>query len=447
MGHSNKKIIEILRQYSHDSKTALNGIIGFSDLLASTELTDKQKNYLEKIQRSGDVLLALIKDSIDYEIVNPKKKESELIETIKKPLQSESIISNENNRSIVPRKITVIEDIARQVEKSTLLVVDDSAYNRELLYSILENEYIVILAEDHPSAMSALAINPSIDLVLLDIIMPVTNGFEVCKELKSIREYKEIPVIFITGLNDIENEKEGFRSGGADFITKPFNRHIIQSRIKTHIQLREEKRKSDTLLKVLLPDNVIRQLKSKGTYAPELHKNTSVMFCDLIEFTEISSRLSPNELIDSLTDIFTAFDTIIDRNCGMRIKTIGDGYLAVTGMNENPDEHANNMVAASLEMIAYLEQRDDSNGVDWKCRIGINSGEIISGIVGQSRFQFDIMGDNVNIASRVESNGEAMRITITESTRALLSDKYTTSAIGPIKLKGKGQMELFLING
>jgi CheY-like chemotaxis protein len=329
----------------------------------------------------------------------------------------------------------------------TILVVDDSVENLQVLSALLRDSYKVKVAKNGAKALEILESDASIDLILLDIMMPDVDGYEVCKQIKSNPSTNKIPVIFLTALNESSDETKGFRAGGADFITKPFNADVVMARIRTHLELQAERRRADDLLHVLLPENVISDLIEKGSYAPETHANTSVLFCDLVGFTTISSQLTPHELIQELTEIFTAYDDLAAVHNVTRIKTIGDAYMAVAGIGSNSSAHATNLVSFGLAMVAYLHEKNSKSSIEWKCRIGVHSGEIISGVVGKSRFQFDIMGDNVNIAARVESNGRPMSVAITDETKSLLHpEQFQFEALGSVYLKGKGERDLYLVN-
>jgi len=328
----------------------------------------------------------------------------------------------------------------------TILVVDDSVENLQVLSALLRDKYKVKVAKNGAKALEILEADPSIDLILLDIMMPDVDGYEVCKQIKANSSTAKIPVIFLTALNESSDETKGFKAGGADFITKPFNADVVMARIRTHLDLQVERRRADDLLRVLLPDNVIEALIEKGNYAPETHSNASVLFCDLVGFTTISSRLTPHELIHELTEIFTAYDDLAVIHNVARIKTIGDAYMAVAGIGSNNNAHATDLVKFGLALVSYLQEKNSNSSIEWKCRIGIHSGEIISGVVGKSRFQFDVMGDNVNIAARVESNGRPMCVAITEETKSLLSaEQFQFEALGSVYLKGKGERDLYVV--
>jgi adenylate cyclase len=328
----------------------------------------------------------------------------------------------------------------------TILVVDDSVENLQVLSALLRDNYKVKVAKSGAKAIEILSTDPSVDLILLDIMMPEMDGYEVCEKIKSSSSTSKIPVIFITALNESSDETKGFKAGGADFITKPFNADVVLARIKTHLELQNERKRADDLLRVLLPENVITDLIEKGGYEPETHSNTSILFCDLVGFTTISAKITPQELIKELTEIFNAYDDLAQLHQVTRIKTIGDAYMAVAGIGSNNSDHATNLVQFGLAMVDYLISKNSKSAIEWKCRIGIHSGEIISGIVGKSRFQFDVMGDNVNIAARVESNGRPMLVAITEETKSLLlTDEFQFEPLGAVNLKGKGNRDLFFV--
>ena len=339
-----------------------------------------------------------------------------------------------------------IIDIAPS-EKPTLLIIDDSSENLQILNALLKDDYRLKLAKSGGKGIEIAHLHPQPDLILLDVVMPELDGFEVCEQLKSNENTSAIPIIFLTALSEVADETKGFQKGGSDFITKPFNPDIVKARIRTHLELQHERKKSTELLRVLLPEAVISDLILHGRHAPQIKENVSILFCDFVGFTSISSTLSPEELIDELSEIFGAFDGICQQYKTTRIKTIGDAYMAVSGLHSPDDEHACNLVKVGLGFLQYLQQRNDSSNRTWKCRIGIHSGKVIAGIIGKTRFMYDVVGDDVNIAARVESAGTVMKVTITPTTRHLLGSTFETKSEGIAQLKGKGDLELFTVSG
>ncbi|MCF8465006.1 MAG: response regulator [Flavobacteriales bacterium] len=328
--------------------------------------------------------------------------------------------------------------------KNTILIVDDSVENLQLLTALLKDTYNIKVAKNGLKAVELVTKDATIDLVLMDVMMPEMDGYTACQHLKSNELTASVPIIFLTSLNEASDETKGFAIGGADFISKPFNAQVVHARIKTHIDLQIERQKSDALLRYLLPSTVIQELKKTGGYQPVIHEHTSIMFCDMVDYTGITSHLPPTVLVDELTDIFTGFDEVITSNGCMRIKTLGDGYMAASGVGGKVDmQHAEKLVTAGLEIIDFLDKRNSTHEQQWTCRVGIHSGSLISGLVGKTRCQFDVMGDDVNIASRVESNGHPMKLTITEATASLLAPSmFKLEQLGMADLKGKGEMML-----
>lgn len=330
-------------------------------------------------------------------------------------------------------------------EKKTILVVDDATENIDVIVGLLKEQYRVKAATNGTKALKIVNSNPP-DLILLDIMMPGMDGYEVITILKSQIATKDIPVIFLTGKSGADDETKGFEMGAVDYISKPFNPSIVKARVNTQIELMTQRQKTEELLANILPEKVISDLKEKGRSEPHLFKNVTVLFSDFVDFTKFSTTISPKTLINELSDIFTAFDEIIEKHNCERIKTIGDAYMAVCGMPNEDSAHAKNIVMAALEMREYLKQRNTVSKYIWENRIGIHSGPVVGGIVGVKKYLYDIFGDTVNTASRVETASEAMHITVSQSTHDLISDYFELSSKRLVKLKGKKDMNLYFVN-
>lgn len=207
-----------------------------------------------------------------------------------------------------------------------------------------------------------------------------------------------------------------------------------------------EKEKSDRLLLNVLPARVADELKQTGRTTPELFENVTVLFSDLVGFTTTSATLSPDVLTQELNDLFTHFDAIIDANGCERIKTIGDAYLAVCGMPVPDDAHAVKMVQCAVAMAAWLEERNARSPHVWPIRIGVHSGSVVGAVVGTRKYIYDIFGDTVNTASRMESNSAPMHINISEATYRLLQGRFPCEARPPLAVKGKGDMNMYFVS-
>ena len=212
-------------------------------------------------------------------------------------------------------------------------------------------------------------------------------------------------------------------------------------------QINLERKKSDALLANILPKYVINDLKEKGFSEPRSLENISVMFTDFVGFTKISQEISATKLISELNDIFSEFDRITENHASERIKTIGDAYMCVSGLEHSAQSPQRNLISIALRMIAFLKNRNQQNELEWHLRLGIASGDSVAGIVGQTKYLFDLFGDAVNTAARMESYSEPQSINIDQKTYLALADAPDLLFIKrPITfVKGKGDMQMYFV--
>ncbi|TAE74087.1 MAG: hypothetical protein EAZ85_05295 [Bacteroidetes bacterium] len=215
-------------------------------------------------------------------------------------------------------------------------------------------------------------------------------------------------------------------------------------------ELEIERQKSDKLLLNILPKEVAEELKEFGRATAKQYARTTVLFTDFKGFTNISSGLTPEKLIEELNDCFVMFDEIIKKYKIERIKTIGDAFMCVGGLPTTNNTNPIDAVLAGLEMQRRMKAKKVeklAQGSDyWQCRLGINTGEVIAGVIGVSKFAYDIWGDTVNVASRMEANGEVDRVNISENTYFLVKDFFVCTPRGKLVVKGKGEMEMFFVD-
>ncbi len=210
-------------------------------------------------------------------------------------------------------------------------------------------------------------------------------------------------------------------------------------------ELEQEKQRVERVLLNILPPKTIEQLRMFGRAIPERFENVSVLFLDIVDFTAISRDLSPDELFAELNDLFTAFDDIVTHYGCERIKTIGDAYLAVAGLPEPNPAHAPAIVSAAMAMRGFLEHRNARSRRQWTCRIGVHSGTVTAGVIGRLKYIYDIFGDGVNTASRMEGHCDPMQINLSVETRDLLDESFAVASRGLIEVKGKGPLEMFYV--
>lgn len=215
-------------------------------------------------------------------------------------------------------------------------------------------------------------------------------------------------------------------------------------------QIESERKKTDDLLLNILPFEVARQLKSKGEAKPRSYKMASVLFLDFVNFTDITKELSPKELIHVLDSYFKAFDDIVDKHFIEKIKTIGDAYMCVGGLPLSNKSNPFNSVLAAFEMQNYVKSKMDEtrtpNGLDWKCKTGISTGELIAGVVGKKKYIYDVWGNTVNIAARMQEQGQDGRINISEFTYHYIKNYFECSSRGMVATKRGYNLKMYFVD-
>ncbi|MBI5539437.1 MAG: response regulator [Bacteroidia bacterium] len=374
--------------------------------------------------------------------------------------------------------------------KPLILIVDDSPLNIKVLKSVLkQNGYKVSFATSGIEALQYLK-EKTPDLILLDIQMSGMDGYEVCTLLKKNDVTKDIPVIFLTANTKTSYLLKGFELGAVDYITKPFNFLELTARVATHIELKrakenleeektkietlntilqnknselieanieikKERNRSDELLLNILPYETAKELKDTGKSLPQKFEMVTVLFTDFKGFTQVSEKMTPEHLVGELHLIFSEFDKIISRYPIEKIKTIGDSYMCAGGLPTPNFTNSMDVVLAALEMKEFIENRttkfkNNSDIPNWQIRIGVHTGPVISGVVGTKKFTYDIWGDTVNIASRMESSGEENMVNISNTTFKLIKNKLVENKIsvtyrGEIAAKNKGKIKMYFV--
>jgi len=327
-------------------------------------------------------------------------------------------------------------------EKKTILLVDDAPANIQVAREILKETYKTRIATSGAKALELVKVAPPPDLILLDVNMPEMDGYEVCRRLKLDSETRDIPVIFLTAMTEVEDETKGFGVGAVDYIHKPFSPPVVMARVQTHLNLRDtreqlarEKRLVDQLLENTLPAAAVRELKATGKVAPQRFDNVAVLFVDLVSFTAFCNRHTPEEVVGSLSDLFVMFEECASRNGLEKIKTIGDAFLATAGLLKPVSDPLRAAVNCGLEIAAATPAIREG----WAVHSGVYLGPLMAGIVGRERYQFDIWGDTVNVAARLTTAASPHSVALTESQAAKL-EGLNIKPRGAVQLKGKGEV-------
>ena len=209
--------------------------------------------------------------------------------------------------------------------------------------------------------------------------------------------------------------------------------------------LQREKDRVERLLLNIMPKSVYEEMRDYGTVTPQLFDNASILLLDFVGSTEMAISQDPAGLITQLNDIFTVFDRITDLFGCERIRTVGDAYMAVSGLPEQNPEHAHNIARVALRMMRYIERRNSAHPEAWHARIGINSGPVIGSLVGVQKYVYDIFGPGVNMAARMETLSESMKITISQNTYNLIKDDFLCVERGEFEVKGFGLNTLYFL--
>jgi class 3 adenylate cyclase len=210
-------------------------------------------------------------------------------------------------------------------------------------------------------------------------------------------------------------------------------------------ELQKEKERVEKLLLNIMPRTVYEEMREFGTTTPQRFEAATVLMLDFVGFTQMAVSRDPSALITELNDIFSSFDRIVELFGCERIKTIGDAYVAVSGLPESNAEHAASIAKVALRMRRYLEKRNAANPNQWVCRIGISTGPVIGSLVGIQKYVYDIFGPAVNLAARLEAFSEPMQITLSDATYAVVKDDFQISELGDYDIRGFGSQTLYTL--
>lgn len=216
---------------------------------------------------------------------------------------------------------------------------------------------------------------------------------------------------------------------------------LVRERTK---ELQLEKDKTDELIHNILPSDAVTELKTNGFVKPRLFESVTILFTDFKGFTAQAAILHPNDLVDELNKIFLAFDKIVEEYGLEKLKTIGDSYMAACGLPKISEDHAEKVVSAAIRMQEYIKENESKFKIKWEMRAGVHTGTVVAGVVGSKKFTYDIWGDTVNIASRMESSGVSNEVNISASTYELVKDIFDCEYRGMVDAKGKGKMKMYL---
>lgn len=481
---------DVLSGVRHSLRTPLNQIIGYTEMLQE-DLSDLGQEHLlpdlQKIRTAGGQLLALINEGlapwkleagridldtmrlemrmplnliIGYAELSREMMEESSNQRITSDLQkiigaAHNLLALFNSQSfpsqiqLVPKKVVLPDDSEVEVNRpvalaqtktfqGNILIIDDNEMNRNMLGRRLERiGHKVSEAENGLEGLSMLK-NGKFDLVLLDVLMPVMNGFETLQQIKEDVRIKHIPVIMISAMDEVDSAVSCIEAGAEDYLAKPFNPVLLKARISASLekkflrdseqanllQVQVEREKSDRLLHCILPKAIAERLKNGESTIADTYEEASVLFADIADFQVLSKQYPPERMVQLLNDLFSGFDWLVDMHGMERIRTLGDAYMAVAGIPAPHQDHTKAALDVALEMLRIAKRFNARNGVDFKIRIGVSVGPVMAGIVGRKKFLYYVWGPTVNVARDLELHSHDDAILVDSGIRAKYRDKF-----------------------
>jgi CheY-like chemotaxis protein len=335
----------------------------------------------------------------------------------------------------------------------TILVVDDNEDNRYTLTLRLRREgwETIVEAQTGRQALELLA-ERHFDLVLLDIMMPEMNGYEVLERIKSDMALRDIPVIMISAVDEIESVVRCIELGAEDYLPKPFNAVLLRARIGACLEkkrlrdheasylerLKVERRRADDLLHAVLPPGAVQELKTSNSVRPRRYEDVAVLFCDVAGFTAYCERNPPEQVVAELQALVERFEEIVDRHGMEKIKTVGDAFLATAGLLRRAEDPILSAVRCGLEMVEAAR----SQSPFWEVRVGIHHGPVVAGIIGRRQYLFDLWGDTINTAARIVAQAPVGAVVVSASIWLAIRNRCRGRSRGFAEFKGKGAVEL-----
>jgi adenylate cyclase len=338
---------------------------------------------------------------------------------------------NYTGTGILPGKPANLDKAVSYYDEAIGLYTSLSALNElSQTYKNLARAYLAM--ERYKPAIEAFQKH----VTLKDSINSNDNKVKLANLATERVEYEKEQQVKLTAMAVKKRRNEGIAFTGGILLLAVFTGFVIK-----------ERRKSEKLLLNILPEEVAAELKPRGNTVAKHFDNVTVLFTDFVNFTTASERMTPQELVNELHTCFKAFDGIISKYQIEKIKTVGDAYLAVSGLPLANPNHARDIVSAALEIQEFVSQRNEKFGDNtFKIRIGVHSGNVVAGIVGVKKFAYDIWGDTVNTAARMEQNSEEGKINISQTTYDLVKDQFSCQYRGEIDAKHKGMLAMYFID-
>lgn len=346
-------------------------------------------------------------------------------------------------------------------QQGVILVVDDNPINRKVLTrNLLHEGFTCEVAEDGAQAMAFLR-SRTCDVVLLDLMMPEMDGFQVLEAMKADAVLQHLPVIVISSLDQTENAIRCIEMGATDYIMKPFDPVFLRARVNASLarkrlhdlekallhQIQMEQEQSERLLLNVLPAPIAQRLKQGEQVIVDSFSEVTVVFADIVGFTSLAAKSSPDEIVNLLNAVFSIFDGLTNKYQLEKIKTVGDAYMVAGGLPLPRAGHLESAANMALDIQKIFSEFKAASGEPVRVRIGIHTGPVVAGVIGMQKFIYDLWGDTVNVASRLESHGSPGQIQVSAEVYTRLQGRYLFEPRGITEIKGRGAMETYWLVG
>jgi len=435
-------------------RTSMNAIVGYTEMTleeADDSGLDELVPELQKINVAANLFLRQINSvsKIQHETADRRLDLNEERDSLR-----------DQETASLKSQIRGDCAITDRAHPGDILVVDDNPMNRDTLTHYLSRlGHTVAIAENGQQALEMVG-RQCYDLVLLDILMPILDGFQVLEQLKTNKAHRDIPVIIISSLGDQDHIAKGIRMGADDCLQKPFDPILLEARVKACLErkrwhdqeqeylaiIKDEREKTEHLLLQILPAPIAERLKQGERVIADGYKDVTILFADMVNFTPLTTQMRPKALVILLNDLFCMFDDLVRQHDLEKIRAIGDEFVVAAGILKPRPDHAEAVADFALAMLKGLEIYNARYDYSLELRIGIETGSVIAGVIGTTQFSYDLWGDAMNTASRMQSHGLSGRIHLTENTYMRLKDKYLCEERGIILVKGKGEMRTYFLN-
>lgn len=445
-----------LRELHAELRTPLNHVVGYTEMLLEQAEAGRGELLVADLQRihaAAREFLQRVEQWLTPEMLQATRSPGPAVVSTIRP----TALALARPEVTLPKTLEGPPGIRGRV-----LVADDDAANRDLLTRRLQQlGFAAETVVNGEEVLLRLGREPLPEVVLLDVVMPGIDGLEALGRLKAEPRLRDLPVIMLSALDEMDSVVRCLLAGAEDYLAKPVNTVLLRARLEACLEknrlrrqeaahlaaLEWERRTSETLLLNILPGPIATRLKRGETTIVDGFPEVTVLFADLVGFTALSTRMDSAGLVALLDEIFSAFDAIAEGQGLEKIKTIGDAYMVVGGVPTPRPDHAEAVAEAALRMLAHVERHYGRREPPIQLRLGLSTGPVIAGVIGRHKFTYDLWGDTVNTASRMESAGLPGRIQVSASTYQRLKHRYAFTARGEVEIKGKGPLPTWWLEG